>query len=92
MGEHVENIDFCLDTQLNFMFSTCSPVFCCFVLEGQTYQGFFTFLAILAYCAAHTPAPGVVKEASYSSSTMLHVVRVGGSQLSLTIQLIQIGL
>ena len=26
MGEHVENIDFCLDTQLNFMFSTCLSV------------------------------------------------------------------
>ena len=28
------------------------PFFVVFVLEGQTYQGFFTFLAILAYCAA----------------------------------------
>ena len=27
--EHVENIKFSLDTQLNFMFSTCSPIFCC---------------------------------------------------------------
>ena len=28
-GEHVENIKFSLNTQLYFMFSTCSPVFCC---------------------------------------------------------------
>ena len=28
-GENVENIKFSLDTQLNFMFSTFSPVFCC---------------------------------------------------------------
>ena len=34
------------------MFSTFSPVFCCFELEVQTYQGFFTFLGILAYCVA----------------------------------------
>ena len=34
MGEHVENIKFSLDTQLNFMFSTCSPVFCCLNARG----------------------------------------------------------
>ena len=34
MGENVENIKFSLDTQLNFMFSTCSPVFCCLSARG----------------------------------------------------------
>ena len=33
-GEHVENIKFCLDTQLNFMFSTYSPVFYCLSARG----------------------------------------------------------
>ena len=33
MGEHVENIKFSLDTQLNFMF-TFSPVFCCLSARG----------------------------------------------------------
>ena len=33
-GENVENIKFSLDTQLNFMFSTCSPVFCCLSARG----------------------------------------------------------
>ena len=28
-GENVENIKCSLDTQLNFMFSTYSPIFCC---------------------------------------------------------------
>ena len=35
MGEHVENIKFSLDTQLNFMFSTFSPLFCCLSTRGQ---------------------------------------------------------
>ena len=52
MGEHVENIKFRLDTQLSFMLSTFSPgFFVVYLLEGQPYQGFFTFLSILAYCA-----------------------------------------
>ena len=42
----VENIRFSLDTQLNFMFCTCSTFFC------LSARGFFTFLAILVYCAA----------------------------------------
>jgi hypothetical protein len=33
-GENVENIKFSLDTHLNFMFSTCSPVFCCLSARG----------------------------------------------------------
>ena len=53
MGEHVENIKFRLDTQLSFMLSTFSPgFFVVYLLEGQPYQGFFTFLSILAYCVA----------------------------------------
>ena len=48
MGEHAENIKFSLDSQLKSMFSTCSPIFCCLSTRG----GFFTFLAILAYCMA----------------------------------------
>ena len=42
-----------LDTQLNFMVFTFSPIFVVYLLEGQMYQGFFTFLAILAYCVSH---------------------------------------
>ena len=34
MGENVENIKFGLDTQLNFMLSTCSPIFCCLSARG----------------------------------------------------------
>ena len=33
-GENVENIKSCLDTQLNFMFSTYSPLFCCLSTRG----------------------------------------------------------
>ena len=33
-GENVENIKFTLDTQLNFMFSTYSPLFCCLSTRG----------------------------------------------------------
>ena len=33
-GENVENIKFSLDTQLNFMFSTYSPLFCCLSTRG----------------------------------------------------------
>ena len=63
MGENKESIKFNLDTQLNFMFSTFSPVFCCLSTRGLDVSsrfssfliqvwGFFTFLTILAYCAA----------------------------------------
>ena len=38
MGENVENIKFSLDTQLNFMFSTYSPFFVVYSIEGQTYH------------------------------------------------------
>ena len=38
-GENVENIKSSLDTQLNFMFSTLSPVVN--HLEGQTSQAIF---------------------------------------------------
>ena len=34
MGENVENIKSSLDTQLNFMFSTYSPIFCCLSTRG----------------------------------------------------------
>ena len=48
-GENVENIKFSWVSKLNFMFFVVYP------LEGQTCHiqvwGFFTFLAILAYCA-----------------------------------------
>ena len=40
-GEHVENIKFSLDTQLNFMFSTCSPVFCCLSARGLEVSSHF---------------------------------------------------
>ena len=30
MGAHLQNIKFSLVTQLNFVFSTCSPIFGCF--------------------------------------------------------------
>ena len=33
-GEYVENIIVSLDTQLNFMFSTYSPLFCCLSTRG----------------------------------------------------------
>ena len=32
--KHVENIKVSLDTQVNFMFSTCSPGFCCLSTRG----------------------------------------------------------
>ena len=32
-GEHIENRNL-VDTPLNFMFSTCSPVFCCLSTRG----------------------------------------------------------
>jgi hypothetical protein len=40
-GEHVENIKNSLDTQLNFIFSTCSPVFCCLSLRGPDVSSLF---------------------------------------------------
>ena len=33
-SENVENIKFSLNTQLNFMFSTCSTTFCCLSARG----------------------------------------------------------
>ena len=45
-GENVENIKFSWESQLNFMFSTCSPSFVVYPLEG------LRFLAILVYCVA----------------------------------------
>ena len=33
-GEYVENIQFSLDNQLNFMSSTFSPLFCCLSSRG----------------------------------------------------------
>ena len=33
-GEHLKNIKFSLETQLNFMFFKYSPVFCCFCARG----------------------------------------------------------
>ena len=44
-----------LVSKLFFLFSTCSPVFCCSSTRGPNassrFWGFFTFWAILAYCA-----------------------------------------
>ena len=69
MGDHVENIKFSWISKLNFMFSTYSPVFCCLSIRGLEVSssfssflgliwGFFTFLVILAYCAAQRyPVP-----------------------------------
>ena len=37
-GENVENIKSSLDAQLNFMFSTFSPFFVVYPLEGQTSE------------------------------------------------------
>ena len=37
-GENVENIKFSLDTQLNFMFCTCSPIFYCLSPRGLTVR------------------------------------------------------
>ena len=34
MCEDVENIRFSLDTHLNFMSYTCSPIFCCLSARG----------------------------------------------------------
>ena len=34
MGEYVENIKFSWVSKLNFMFSTCSPLFCCLSNRG----------------------------------------------------------
>ena len=46
-GEHVENIKFSWDTQLNFMFSTCSTVFCCLSSRGpDVSQASLRFLYI----------------------------------------------
>ena len=41
-GEHVENIKFSLDTQLNFMFSTCPPLFCCLSTRGPDVSSRFS--------------------------------------------------
>ena len=43
MGEHVENIKSSLDTLLNFMFSTFSPVFCCLSTRGPDISSRFFF-------------------------------------------------
>ena len=33
-GEHVENLKFSGVSKINFMFSTCSPIFCCLSTRG----------------------------------------------------------
>ena len=40
MGEHVDNIECSLDALLNFIFSTCSHVFCCFCARGPDVSRF----------------------------------------------------
>ena len=40
MGDHVENIKFSLDTQLNLMFFTFPSVFCCLSARGPDVSRF----------------------------------------------------
>ena len=40
-SEKVENIKFSIDTQINFMFSTCSPIFVVYSLEGLRFLYIF---------------------------------------------------
>jgi hypothetical protein len=46
-GEYVENIKFSLDTQLNFILSTFSPVFCCLSTRRPEVSSCSAFLDLI---------------------------------------------
>ena len=57
IGENVENIKFSLDTQLKFMFSTCSPVFVIYPLEGLRFLYIFGDPGLLCATASCIDKP-----------------------------------